>query len=126
MDITTRHIHARTDTDCIVIELLDRRILEHAHLQALNHELLQIARRAPGRHVIIDFRRVEHFSSAMLSVLVAFLSRLQKIGRELRLAGISTELRSIFRMTKLHHVFAMHEDSDSARDSLPRPLADSA
>lgn len=126
MEITTHHLHARSQPGVIVIDLLDRRIVEHSHIENVAHELFRVAECDEGPNLIINFEHVEFLSSTMLSVLVALLSTTNKHGGEIRLAGLSENLQSVFRMTKLINIFLFHDDVDAALADLPRSLAASA
>jgi anti-sigma B factor antagonist len=123
---SSRHIQVERRQDALVIALLDNRITDSGHVHAL-HVWIQEATEPPqggnANVVMIDFANVEYLSSSMLSVLVALQARLQRQGRRLVLAGLADTLRSIFRMTKLHRVFDIHDDAAEVIASLPRPLA---
>ncbi len=110
----------------VIIELLDRRIVDTGHIKALSIALDRIVTNHPAARLVLAFDRVQNLSSTMLSALIALAGLLRRLGFELRLAGVSDELRGIFKMTGLDCVMALDADVETALSRLPRPLARSA
>lgn len=126
MNTSQTHITIREDTGAIVIELLDRRIVHNTHIQEVNLEMQQAVRASLGRHFIIDFQRVDHFSSSLLSVLITLHRGIHKGGGELRICGLADPLHAIFKLMKMERVMTIHETTEEAIVSLPRIFAKSA
>ncbi len=148
MNEIDKHLHTSVRDGIVIIELLDRRIVDTGHIKALNIALDRIVTNHPTASLVLVFDRVENLSSSMLSVLIALAGRLRQLGCELRLAGVSDELRIIFKMskldrkprlagvsdelriifkmTKLDRVLALDDDVETALSHLPRPHTRSA
>ena len=66
-----------------------------------------------ARHIIADLREVEFLDSTGLGALVGSLKRLREQDGSLKLVTAADKILTIFRLTGLVHVFALHS-------SLPR------
>lgn len=78
---------------------------------ANRHELKQIVQDALDqgvRHIIIDFTPTAYIDSSGLGALVSMSKRVRQAGGELRLVGLNEDLRSLFELTKLDTLFAIH------------------
>ncbi len=126
MNKIDKHLHTSVRDGIVIIELLDRRIVDTGHIKALSIALERIVTNHPAASLVLAFDRVENLSSTMFSALIALASLVRRLGFELRLAGVSDELRGIFKMTKLDCVMALDADVETALSRLPRPLAHSA
>ncbi len=60
------------------------------------------------RLVIVDFTRAGYIDSSGLGVLVSFSRRLRDSGGDLRLVGLSEDLRSLFELTRLDTLFPLY------------------
>ena len=126
MNKIDKHLHTSVRDGIVIIELLDRRIVDSGHIKALSIALDRIVTNHPSASLVLAFDRVEYLSTTMLSALIALASRLRQLGCELRLAGVSDELHGIFKMTKLDRVLALDADVKTALSRLPHPHARSA
>ena len=121
-----KHLHTSIRDGIVIIELLDRRIVDTGHIKALSIALDRIVTNHPAACLVLAFDRVENLSTTLLSALTALAIRLQHLGCELRLAGVSDELCGIFKMTRLDEVLPLDADVETALSHLPRRLARSA
>jgi len=121
-----KHLQTSLRDGIVIIELLDRRIVDSGHIKALSIALDRIVTDHPTASLVLAFDRVENLSTTMLSALIALTGRLRHLGCNLRLAGVSDELRGIFKMTKLDRVLALDADVETALSNLQHPHARSA
>ncbi len=67
----------------------------------------------PSARVILDLSKVEFLDSSGLGAVVGAMKQLER-GRRLDLAGLSTTVDKVFRMTRMDSVFRIFETTDHA------------
>jgi len=67
-----------------------------------------------ARHIIADLREVEFLDSTGLGALVGSLKRLREQDGSLKLVTAADKILTIFRLTGLVHVFALHSSFPEA------------
>ncbi len=70
-----------------------------------------------SRKIVVDLSSLSFVDSSGLGALVSVLKTARAVNGEVRLCGLSPEVRSIFQLTRLFKVFDIHEDIDAAIDS---------
>ena len=60
----------------------------------------------------IDFANTAYIDSSGLGVLVSLSKKIREHGGELRLSGLSEDLRTLFELTKLDTLFQIAEDKE--------------
>ena len=63
---------------------------------------------------IFDLTQVKHLDSSGLGAIVGCLKRLRTAGGDLKLCGMSAQIRTIFEIVRLHHVFDIYADQQEA------------
>ncbi|WP_136439738.1 STAS domain-containing protein [Pacificoceanicola onchidii] len=66
-----------------------------------------------GDRVILNLENVAFIDSSGLGAIVAAM-KLMPDGKKLELAGLTTTVDKVFRMTRMDSIFAIHSDVDSA------------
>src|SRR5437763_6195546 len=56
-------------------------------------------------HVVVDFSGVTFIDSSGLAVLIKAMQDVKEYGGKFALAGINNNVRSIFEMARIYHVF---------------------
>ncbi len=64
--------------------------------------------------LVINLKEVDFIDSACLGALIAVARRLRERKGDLKLSEMSSEVRSIFQITRLEKVFEIFDDTDSA------------
>ena len=105
----------RSSSAILTIYFADTRILDEAKMREIGRELQELLDRTEEENIILDFRRVEFMSSAMLGKLVQLHKRCKEYKARLKLCGISHEIRQVFKITRLDKLFDIHDDEESAR-----------
>lgn len=67
--------------------------------------------------LVVDLSRLSFVDSSGLGALVAALKLARNAGGDVRLCGVSDQVRSIFELTRLTRVFETHPDRESAAQS---------
>jgi anti-sigma B factor antagonist len=97
-----------------VIAFTDRKILDELAIAELGDELRNVVESQSGARVLLDFKNVEHLSSAALGMLIT-LDKLVKTQKgQLRLSNINSQIFEVFKITRLNKLFQIHESSDAA------------
>lgn len=103
--------------DIVRVQFLDRNILEEAAIQQIGDEISSLIEAAPNPKLLINFKDVEHLSSAALGTLITINNRIRQKGGQLRLSNIDPQILEVFVITKLNKLFQIHDDAESAATS---------
>jgi anti-anti-sigma factor len=93
-----------------LVRILDREIWEvygeGGNLSAVAQQLHAFVERRGARLMLIDFSEVEFLCSAMLHELIRLKQRLEAVGGNLTLCGLtSARVREVFQITHLQRYF---------------------
>ena len=103
----------RQDNVCIV-EFEDRKILEELAINQIQEQLTDlIAAETPPR-LLLNFRKVEHLSSAALGVLITVGKQVAERRGQLVLANIHPQIFEVFKITRLNKLFNIRGTTDEA------------
>lgn len=67
-----------------------------------------------GKPLVLDLAELSYINSSGLGILINLLKRNKGMGGDLYLASPSKEIRELFRITSLDHVFKLFDDTESA------------
>lgn len=67
--------------------------------------------------LVMDLTNVSYIDSSGLGALVAAMKQARAVGGNLKLCGLQEDVRSIFEMTRLIKVMAVHSDREEAVSS---------
>jgi anti-sigma B factor antagonist len=104
-----------TKDGILTIVFDDARILDESKLEQLGVELLEMLNKTTEERVILDFRNVQFMSSAMLGKLVQVHKKTAEFKVKLKLCSIASEIRQVFKITKLDKLFDIESDDAAAR-----------
>ena len=71
----------------------------------------------PNMRMIFDLTQVSRLDSSGLGSLVACLKQMRTEGGDLKLCGLSKQIRTLFEMVRLHHIFDIFNTRQEAIDS---------
>jgi anti-sigma B factor antagonist len=71
-----------------------------------------IAQKTPK--IVIDLSKVTYVDSSGLATLVGILKNMRSYGGKMRLAGMSTKIKSLFEITKLDKLFEIMATEEEA------------
>ena len=90
--------------------------LEVGKQEKLKEDLLkQIS--SPSRRAVLDLTAVDFIDSACLGALIAVTRRLREQGGDIKISGLSAEVKSIFQITRLDRVFEVFWKKEEAVSS---------
>ena len=101
-----------------IVTFTDEKILEEKDIRALEESIMSILEETRGINLILDFRNVRFLSSSVLGLLIKISKRVYEYEGQLRLCSITPKIHEIFKITRLTKVFDIHEDLESAAQSL--------
>jgi anti-sigma B factor antagonist len=67
-----------------------------------------------NKHVVLDLSQLTFVDSSGLGVLLACLRQVTASGGDLKLCGLTPQVRSVFQLTRMHNVFSIHNTRDEA------------
>lgn len=114
MDQPSSHLRIKRTDGISVIEFADRKILEEVSIQEIGDELTQIVDGEPGIRMLLNFKNVDHLSSAALGMLITLNKKIREQNGALKLSDINTQIFEVFRITRLNKMFDIHPTADEA------------
>jgi anti-sigma B factor antagonist len=104
-----------TKDGILTIIFEDARILDETKLDQLGRDLLEMLDKTTEERVVLDFRNVKFMSSSMLGKLVQVHKKAGEFKVKLKLCSIDSEIRQVFKITKLDKLFDIEADEAAAR-----------
>jgi len=114
MDQPSSHLRVKRSDGVSVVEFADRKILEELSIQEIGDELDQLVEAEPGIRLLLNFRNVDHLSSAALGMLITLNKKIKEKNGALRLSDINKQIFEVFKITRLNRVFDIHDTQDKA------------
>jgi anti-sigma B factor antagonist len=106
-----------------VASFVERKILEAAHILQLGEELQRLIEKDGTRDLLLDFSNVEFLSSAALNKLIILDKKVKLKSGQLKLCGMTPEIREVFVITRLNQLFDIVDTRDNALDGFQRATA---
>lgn len=100
-----------------VVEFSDRKILEELSIREIEEELFALVRENEGIKLLLNFKNVEHLSSAALGMLINLNREVSGQSGKLALSDINPQIYEVFRITRLNKMFEIY---DTAAQALKR------
>lgn len=108
------HLKIKRNDDVSVVEFADRKILEELAIQEIEEELHQVVDSEPSIKLLLNFRNVDHLSSAALGMLITLNKKVKEHNGELKLSDINRQIYEVFKITRLNRVFDIHDTAEQA------------
>lgn len=109
-------IHTKqVNEHCAAITLAGR--LDASNSQTLKESLEQLID-GGVIYLVVDLEKVPFIDSAGLAALVSALKASHRAGGNVLLSGVQPQARTVFSLTMLDQVFAIHPNVEAALDSL--------
>jgi anti-sigma B factor antagonist len=97
-----------------VVNFGDATILDSLHIERIGQELYELVDRFDRRQIVLDFSGVRFLSSQALAVLLTLRRKLEAVKGRVVICGLRSDLREIFRITKLEKIFEFQPDEERA------------
>ncbi len=117
MPTSESRLKVKQDGGVISIQFRDRNILDEANIQQIGEEIKSLIEKEPKPRLLIDFKDVDHLSSAALGTLITVNNRVRALSGQLRLCNIDPQIYQVFVITKLNKLFEIHDTADKAAAS---------
>jgi len=88
-----------------VVEFEDRKILEELVINQILEKLTELIAAEDEPKLLLNFRKVEHLSSAALGVLITVNKQVSERKGQLVLVNIHPQIYEVFKITRLNKVF---------------------
>lgn len=107
---THRRIDVSREGEITVVRFVDRKLLDEAGVQELGLELFGLVEQDNRKAILLNFEDVDFLSSAALGKLITLDRKAKSHRGQVKLCGISAEIREVFQVTKLDKVFDIRAD----------------
>jgi anti-sigma B factor antagonist len=114
MEQPSSHLRIRRSEDVSVVEFADRKILEELAIQEIGEELHLVVDSEPSIKLLLNFKNVDHLSSAALGMLITLNKKVKEQNGDLKLSDINRQIFEVFKITRLNRVFDIHDTADQA------------
>ncbi len=118
MTTSVPFLNVRKVGSAVIIEFTCTDLTDGALIKNLGDEIYQIIKPISTPKVIVDLAQVQRLSSATLGMLVALRKVIDKMDGQMRVANVATDLRAIFKMTRLDVTLHLQGSIASAVESL--------
>lgn len=107
-------IRAKTEDGVTTVCFNEKKILEEAVISQIAEELNRLLESGQATNMLLDFRDVDHLSSAALGMLIILNSNVRRRGGKLKMCSIKPEIHEVFEITRLHKLFEIYDGPDKA------------
>lgn len=114
MEQPSSHLRVRQSDGISIVEFADRKILEELSIHEIGEELGKLVGATPGVRLLLNFKNVDHLSSAALGMLITLSKKVQEQNGMLKLSDINRQIFEVFKITRLNRVFDIHNTSEEA------------
>jgi anti-sigma B factor antagonist len=83
-------------------------------IAAVSKQIKDFIEQKQPKEVIVDFKRVKFFSSAMLGLLLDIRAKLKTYDGEVVISAINPQLYRVFKITHLDRIFQFFPDKENA------------
>lgn len=111
------HVTLTVSNGVSVVEFTDRKILEELAIDEIGDELSKIASGGADAKILLNFKNVEHLSSAALGMLITLNRQVAEQNGSLKLSDISPQIFEVFKITRLNKLFDIYDTADEALQS---------
>jgi len=111
------HLSVSSKDGICFVEFADRKILEEISINQIGEELATLVEDHRPVNLLLDFRNVEHLSSAALGMLITLNKRVSGQKGQLKLSGINPQIFEVFKITRLHKIFEIYDSAAAAKAS---------
>ncbi|NLF67797.1 MAG: STAS domain-containing protein [Candidatus Anammoximicrobium sp.] len=103
-----------------VVNFVERKILEAAHIQELGEELQHLVEHDENNDLLLDFSNVEFLSSAALNKLIILDKKVKSKSGQLKLCSLMPEIHEVFVITRLNQLFDIVDTRQKAVEAFHR------
>lgn len=109
------HLTVSNNDGICLVEFADRKILDELAINQIGEELLNLVQQHKPINLLLDFKNVQHLSSAALGMLITLNKHVAENSGRLKLANINPQIFEVFKITRLNKVFDIHDSAAAAK-----------
>ncbi len=109
-------VHDHGGVHVISFERAD--VLDAFEIERLGDDIYHCIKTIDAPRVVVDLAKVQHLSSSAISMLIALKTVAEKRNGKVAIANVSRDIMEVFKLTKLHKLINIHNDTDKAVSSL--------
>ena len=107
-----------------IVEFVQSKILDEANITEIGTRVGDVIDAEDRPRLVLDFRNVDHLSSAALGMLINSNNRVREKNGQLRLCDIKRQILEVFTITKLDKLFRIYPNRQAALESFEAPRTD--
>lgn len=107
-----------------IVEFVQSKILDEANIADIGTKVGEVIDAEDRPRLVLDFRNVDHLSSAALGMLINANNRVREKNGQLRLCDIKRQILEVFSITKLDKLFRILPNRQAAVQSFEPPKTD--
>ena len=108
------HLTVSTKDGVQIVEFSARKILEELSIRSIEEQLFALVDSQEGIKLLLNFKRVEHLSSAALGMLINLDKQVAARKGKLILSEIRPQIYEVFKITRLNRLFKIHDTAGQA------------
>ncbi len=97
-----------------VVTFRNSTILDSAVIEAIGRDLYALVDEKATRKIILDFTGVNFLASQAIGVLITLRKKADAIKGRVAICGLKDQLRQVFSIMKLEHLFSFHTNETEA------------
>jgi anti-sigma B factor antagonist len=109
-----RRLDIEDVNDVTVARFTDKKILDESNIQIIGNQLFNLVDEDHRQKIVLDFTNVEYLSSAALGKLITMDKKVKAAGGKLRLCSIRSDIKEVFKITRLDKLFTIVDNRDKA------------
>jgi len=109
-----RRLDIEEANDVTIARFTDKKILDESNIQIIGNQLFNLVDEDHRQKIVLDFTNVEYLSSAALGKLITMDKKVKAAGGKLRLCSIRSDIKEVFKITRLDKLFQIMDNRDKA------------
>ena len=101
----------------MVLDFEETKILDQQTVDSIGEELQGIAQSTELTKILVDMNRIELMTSTMIGQFVTFNRKCDERGIDVRFCNLTSQIKDLFRITKLDEMFDISENREKAMES---------
>jgi anti-sigma B factor antagonist len=110
----TRRLDIDEVNGVTIARFTDKKILDESNIQIIGNQLFSLVDEDHRQKIVLDFTNVEYLSSAALGKLITMDKKVKAAGGKLRLCSIRSDIKEVFKITRLDKLFQILDNRDKA------------
>ncbi|MDO4558037.1 MAG: STAS domain-containing protein [Planctomycetia bacterium] len=113
-----KRIEVREVSGIAVVQFRDAKYTDELRINELGQELLELVENGGYRRIVLNFGRIEFFSSGALGKLITLDKRVRSLNGTLVCCNIQPDIFEVFKITRLDRFLKIHDTEDAALNAV--------